>query len=68
MDSHWQQEMLALVTQYGEQCAQLAAERERGMSGHPPADRAAAWRAILAHLAAASRQPAPPELAGAPGQ
>jgi len=51
MNSHWQEQLLALVTQYGQQCAQLAAERARGMHGNPPADRAAAWAAIVAHLA-----------------
>jgi hypothetical protein len=50
MYSHWQEELLALVTRYGEQCGQQAAERARGIHGHPPANRAAAWAAILAHL------------------
>ena len=56
MNSHWQTELLALVTRYGEQCAQLAVERARGMSGHPPSDRAAAWGALLHHLASAPQQ------------
>ena len=55
MDSHWQEELLALVTSYGEQCGQQAAERVQGIHGHPPANRAAAWAAIMAHL---SREPA----------
>lgn len=55
MDSHWQEELLALVTRYGEQCGQQAAERVQGIHGHPPANRAAAWAAIMAHL---SREPA----------
>lgn len=55
MYSHWQDELLALVTRYGEQCAQQATERARGVHGHPPANRAAAWAAIMAHL---SREPA----------
>lgn len=50
MFTHWQEELLALVTRYGEQCGQQAAERARGVHGHPPANRAAAWAAILAHL------------------
>ena len=56
MDSQWQQELLALVTRYGDACAQLAAERERGRAENPPADRSGAWRAILAHLSCAGRQ------------
>ena len=56
MNSHWQDEMLALVTRYGEACAQLAAERESGRLEHPPADRSGAWRAILSHLAAAQQR------------
>lgn len=55
MYSNWQEELLALVMHYGEQCGQQAAERVRGIHGHPPADRAAAWAAIMAHL---SREPA----------
>lgn len=55
MDSHWQEELLALVTRYGEQCGQHATERMQGIHGHPPANRAAAWAAIMAHLA---REPA----------
>lgn len=55
MDSHWQEELLALVTRYGEQCGQQAAERAQGIHGHPPANRAAAWAAIMAHL---SHEPA----------
>lgn len=55
MDSQWQQDLLALVTRYGDACAQLAAERERGRAENPPADRSGAWRAILAHLAARPR-------------
>jgi hypothetical protein len=51
MNSHWQEQLLALVDHYGQQCAQLAAERERGKHGNPPANRAAAWAAILSHLA-----------------
>jgi hypothetical protein len=51
MNSHWQEQLLALVDHYGQQCAQLAAERERGKHGNPPADRASAWAAILSHLA-----------------
>ena len=51
MDSHWQNQLLALVTRYGEQCSQMATERARGIHEHPPADRAGAWAAILAHLA-----------------
>jgi hypothetical protein len=57
MNSHWQDQLLALVDHYGQQCAQLAAERARGAHGHPPADRAGAWAAILAHLAQAPREP-----------
>jgi hypothetical protein len=56
MDSHWQDQLLSLVNQYGQQCAQLAAERERGKHGNPPADRAGAWAAILSHLSHAQRQ------------
>jgi hypothetical protein len=44
------------VNQYGQQCAQLAAERERGKHGNPPADRAGAWAAILSHLSHAQQQ------------
>lgn len=55
MDSHWQEELLALITSYGEQCSQQATERAQGIHGHPPANRAAAWAAIMAHLA---REPA----------
>jgi hypothetical protein len=51
MNSHWQDQLLALVDHYGQQCAQLAAERVSGTYGHPSADRAAAWAAILSHLA-----------------
>ena len=51
MYSHWQEELLALVMHYGEQCGQQAAERVRGIHGHPPANRAAAWAALMAHLA-----------------
>lgn len=51
MNSHWRDELLALVARYGEQCSELATERARGVHGHPPADRATAWAAILAHLA-----------------
>lgn len=50
---------MALVTRYGEQCSQLAVERERGMRGNPPADRAAAWAAILAHLTAMPQREKP---------
>jgi hypothetical protein len=53
MDSQWQQELLALVTRYGDACAQLAAERERGRAENPPADRSGAWRAILTHISCA---------------
>ncbi len=53
MNPRWQDELLALVTRYGEACAQLAAERESGRRENPPADRTGAWRAILAHLSAA---------------
>lgn len=56
MDSHWQDQLLSLVNQYGQQCAQLAAERERGKHGNPPADRAGAWAAILSHLSHAPQQ------------
>jgi hypothetical protein len=56
MDSVWQAELLALVTRYGEQCAQLAVERARGICGHPPANRAAAWAALLSHLAKEPQQ------------
>lgn len=55
MNSHWQEQLLVLVDHYGQQCAQLAAERERGKHGNPPADRAAAWAAIISHLAHAPR-------------
>jgi len=54
MNSHWQQQLLALVMRYGDQCGQLGAERATGISEHPPADRAAAWAAIISHLAQAS--------------
>ncbi|HEX9718510.1 MAG TPA: hypothetical protein VGA59_02170 [Ramlibacter sp.] len=63
MNSHWQDQLLQLVDHYGQQCAQLAAERARGTYEHPPADRAAAWAAILSHLAHAPRVPSPDELA-----
>jgi hypothetical protein len=53
---------MALVTRYGEQCSQLAVERERGIRGNPPADRGAAWAAILAHLRSMPHREAPPEL------
>ncbi len=56
MDSHWQDQLLALVNQYGQQCAQMAAERVRGEHGHPPADRAGAWAAILTHLSHAPHE------------
>jgi hypothetical protein len=56
MNSHWQEELLALVTRYGEACAQLAAERESGRRENPPADRTGAWRAILSHLSAAQER------------
>jgi hypothetical protein len=62
MNSHWQDQLLALVTRYGDQCGQLAAERVRGISEHPPADRAAAWAAILSHLAHARSRTADVEL------
>lgn len=55
MDSHWQEQLLALVTRYGEQCSQMATERARGIHEQPPADRAGAWAAILSHLAHAPR-------------
>jgi len=58
MDSHWQDELLALVTRYGEACAQVAVERERGRRENPPADRSGAWRAILSHVAGRPRQAA----------
>ncbi|GEM_PF-1840033 len=61
MNSHWQDELLALVTRYGEQCSQLATERARGARGHPPADRSAAWAAILSHLAHAPSRATEPE-------
>ncbi len=51
MNSRWQDELLALVTRYGEQCSQMATERARGIHEHPPADRAGAWAAILSHMA-----------------
>jgi hypothetical protein len=54
MNPQWKEQLLSLVNQYGQQCAQLAAERERGVHGHPPADRAGAWAAILSHLAHAA--------------
>jgi hypothetical protein len=57
MNSHWQEQLLALVARYGEQCSQMATERARGIHEHPPADRAGAWAAILSHLARA-QQPA----------
>jgi hypothetical protein len=53
MYSRWQDELLALVTRYGDQCSQMATERARGIHEHPPADRAGAWAAILSHLAQA---------------
>jgi hypothetical protein len=53
MDTHWQEELLALVTRYGEQCGQHATERATGVHGHPPANSGAAWAAIMAHLARA---------------
>ena len=53
MDGLWKDQLLSLVTRYGEACAQVAAERERGQREHPPADRAGAWAAILKHIAAA---------------
>jgi hypothetical protein len=62
MNSHWQDELLALVARYGDQCGQLAAERVRGISEHPPADRTAAWAAIVAHLAHAPSRAAGAEL------
>ena len=62
MNSHWQEQLMALVTRYGEQCSQLAVERERGTRGNPPADRAAAWAAILAHLTAMPQREKPSEL------
>lgn len=63
MYANWQEELLALVMHYGEQCGQQAAERVRGVHGHPPADRAAAWAAIMAHL---SREPARRDIAQEP--
>jgi len=51
MNSNWQQQLLVLVDHYGQQCAQLAAERVGGKYEHPPADRASAWAAIISHLA-----------------
>ncbi len=60
MNSRWQDELLALVTRYGEACAQVAAERESGRRESPPADRSGAWRAILTHLSAAQRAEAVP--------
>lgn len=63
MNSHWQEQLLALVDHYGQQCAQLAAERVRGTYEHPPADRAAAWAAIVAHVKTASHEPTPAERA-----
>ncbi|HWI82207.1 hypothetical protein [Ramlibacter sp.] len=65
MNSRWQDELLALVTRYGEACAQVAAERESGRREQPAADRSGAWRAILSHLS----QQAPPagEPAGGAG-
>ncbi|HXE51149.1 MAG TPA: hypothetical protein VN663_22420 [Ramlibacter sp.] len=62
MNSHWQTQLLELVTRYGEQCAQLASERARGVHGNPPADRAGAWAALLSHLASAQQRPASAEL------
>lgn len=59
MNSHWQEQLLALVTRYGEQCSQMATERARGIHEHPPADRAGAWAAILSHLARAPQRAAP---------
>jgi hypothetical protein len=64
MDSHWQDQLLSLVNQYGQQCAQLAAERERGKHGNPPADRAGAWAAILSHLSHAPQHSAESEQRG----
>ena len=58
MERQWQDQLLALVTRYGEACAQLAAERESGRCEHPRADRSGAWAAILAHVAAAPLAPA----------
>lgn len=59
MNSHWQDELLALVTRYGEQCSQMATERARGIRERPPADRAGAWAAILSHVARAPQRAAP---------
>jgi hypothetical protein len=67
MDSHWQEELLELVTQYGEQCGQHATERATGIHGHPPANRGAAWAALMAHLshepATMARAPEPADTA-----
>ena len=62
MTLHWQDELLALVTRYGEQCSQLATERARGTRENPPADRAAAWAAILSHVAHAPSRAADAKL------
>ena len=62
MNSHWQTQLLELVSRYGEQCAQLASERARGVHGNPPADRAGAWAALLSHLASAQQRPSTAEL------
>jgi hypothetical protein len=58
MDRQWQDQLLALVTRYGEACAQLAAERESGRCERPRADRSGAWAAILSHVATARAAPA----------
>jgi len=63
MNAHWQEQLLALVTRYGEACAQLAAERESGRLENPPADRSGAWRAILSHIATSSQERAGPTAA-----
>ena len=64
MYSHWHEELLALVTRYGEQCGQQAAERVRGIHGHPPANRAAAWAAIMVTAAAATAAMEDPDMPG----
>lgn len=64
MDSHWQEELLALVARYGEACAQLAVERQRGRRENPPADQAGAWAAILTHVAQPRHEAAPLGAAG----
>ncbi|MCM2252076.1 MAG: hypothetical protein NDJ19_06935 [Ramlibacter sp.] len=64
MNSHWQDKLLALVDHYGQQCAQLAAERVSGKYEHPPADRAAAWAAIVSHLHAPGGPSSTPTQAG----